>query len=154
MFDTWTLNCDRHSPDGQRINRNNVYLSEDAPPGNLLLRAMDHSHCFTCGGPLSPKIADIGQVKDDRIYGLFPEFVPWLDRGIVAGSVETLRSFTIQDALQATQTIPQEWDVDGPTQEALVRFLVSRAAFLASSIMDKLFPASEPVDLRGEAGSE
>ena len=154
VFDTWTRNCDRHSPDGQRINRNNVYLSEDAPPGNLLLRAMDHSHCFTCGHPLSPKIANIDRVKDEGIYGLFPEFLPWLDCRIVAQAVEKLRSFTKHDAQVMTQAIPGEWDVDGTTREALVQFLASRAAFLSSSIMDKLCPANEPVGLTDEAESK
>ena len=153
VFDTWTLNCDRHSPDGKRINRNNVYLSEDAPPGNLLLRAMDHSHCFTCGKPLSPKIGNIDRVKDEGIYGLFPEFLPWLDCQIVAQAVEKLRSFTKHDAQVMTQTIPGEWDVDSTTREALVQFLTSRAAFLSASIMDKLCPANEPISLTDEAES-
>lgn len=154
VFDTWTLNCDRHSPGGQRINRNNVYLSGDAPAGNLLLRAMDHSHCFTCGKSLTPKIANIGQVKDERIFGLFPEFLPWLDCRIVAQSVKKLGSFTNQDALEATQAIPSEWDMDGLTRDALVQFLASRATFLAASIMDKLCPANEPVGLTDEAESK
>lgn len=153
VFDTWTRNCDRHSPDGQRINRNNVYLSEDAPPGNLLLRAMDHSHCFTCGKPLSRRIADIDRVKDEGIYGLFPEFRPWLDRRIVAQTVEKLRSFTKHDARLMTQAIPGEWDVDEPTREALIQFLASRAAFLASSIMGMLCPGFESVSLTDEAES-
>ncbi len=153
VFDTWVLNCDRHSPDGQRINRNNVYLSEDAPPGYLLLRAMDHSHCFTCGKPLSPKLANIGCVKDERIYGLFPEFLPWLSRDVVAQSVEKLRSFTKHDAEALTQGIPVEWDMDALTHEALIQLLVSRAAFLASSIMDKLCPVDGPAGLTDEAES-
>ena len=55
MFDTWLLNCDRFSfptrnpPTKPRINRNNVFLSEEAPDGKFVLKAMDHTHCFTCG---------------------------------------------------------------------------------------------------------
>ncbi len=43
VFDTWLLNCDRYSfPGGNqagkpRVNRNNVFLSEEAPEGQLLL---------------------------------------------------------------------------------------------------------------------
>jgi hypothetical protein len=151
VFDTWTLNCDRHSPDGQRINRNNVYLSEDASPGNLLLRAMDHSHCFTCGKALTPKLANIGHVKDEGIYGLFPEFLSWLDCRIVAQTVEKLRTFTKLDAQMMTQDVPSQWDMDVPTREGLVQLLTSRATFLASSIMDRLCPENEPVDLTDEA---
>jgi hypothetical protein len=153
IFDTWALNCDRYAPDGHRINRNNVYLSEDAPPGNLLLRAMDHSHCFTCGRTLTPKIANIDNVRNEGIYGLFPEFLPWLDRKIVAQSVEKLRSFTRNDAAVLTQDVPAQWDMDAPTRDALIRFLTSRAAFLASSIMIKLCQANEPVGLTDEVES-
>jgi hypothetical protein len=81
VFDTWTLNCDRHAPkkDGTwRINRDNVFLSEEAPPGQLLLKSIDHTHCFTCGGDLTPKIAGIDQMRDPGIYGLFKEFRPFL----------------------------------------------------------------------------
>ena len=104
-----SLNCDRHSPDGRRINRNNVYLSEDAPPGQIPPDgAMDHTHCFTCGRPVDTKIANIDRVRDDGIYGLFPEFVPWLDCRIVAQSAEKLSSFKKPDAQAMTQGIPRD----------------------------------------------
>jgi hypothetical protein len=81
-------------------------------------------------------------VKDDRIYGLFPEFTPWLDCRIVAQSVEKLRSFKQEDAHVITQSIPREWDMDNKTRKALDQFLTSRAAFLSSSIIGKLCPAN------------
>ena len=153
LFDTWTRNCDRYAPKGRRINRDNVYLSESAPPGSFRLTAMDHTHCFTCGRPLTGKLAHIEQVRDERIYGLFPEFRPWLDRHVLGRSVEKLRSFTREDAETATQGIPREWDVDAATQDALMQFLVSRAAFLVSSIMSKLCRADEPNSFTDEAES-
>jgi len=53
VFDTWTLNCDRYQPPPEgvagraRVNWNNVFLSGEAPAGQLLLKAIDHTHCFT-----------------------------------------------------------------------------------------------------------
>lgn len=50
VFDTWTLNCDRHPPKGvvRKPNKDNVFLSgEGARPGRFRLIAMDHTHCFT-----------------------------------------------------------------------------------------------------------
>jgi hypothetical protein len=143
IFDTWTLNCDRYAPKGKRINRDNVFLSEDAPAGRFLLRAMDHSHCFTCGKPLSPKVGHIERVKDERIYGLYPEFRGRLDRRIVRDAVHQLRRFPRKDADILTEGIPREWDVDQQTRDALILLLVSRAAFLADSIMDKLCPSDD-----------
>jgi hypothetical protein len=151
VFDTWTLNCDRHAPGGRRQNRDNIYLSEAAPPGSFLLRAMDHSHCFTCGKPLTPRIAHIEHVQDERVYGLFPEFQTWLDRGVADRAAARLRSFTKSDADLVTQGIPREWDVDDPTVDALREFLVTRAAFLGSTIMSKLWPPDEPTSRMDEA---
>jgi hypothetical protein len=67
VFDTWLLNCERHSvprgdPQRERVNRNNVFLSEEAPEGQLLLRAFDHTHCFTCGRAWTDKLAGIDNV--------------------------------------------------------------------------------------------
>jgi len=140
IFDTWTLNRDRYAPEGNRINRDNVFLSEEAPAGQFLLRAMDHSHCLTCGKPLSPKLGHIDQIQDERIYGLFPEFRAKLDPSVAQDAVQHLGQFRKSDAESVTQAIPKEWDVEQPARDALVQFLVSRAAFLAGSIIDKLCP--------------
>ena len=120
---------------------------------NLLLTAMDPSHCFTCGRPLTVKLAHIDAVHDEGIYGLFPEFYPWLDGQVVRQTVNKLRSFKKKDAETVTQNIPREVDMDVATTNALGQFLVSRAAYLASSIMIKLCPSDEPNSLTGEAES-
>ncbi|MGP0064027.1 MAG: hypothetical protein ACLQGP_10575 [Isosphaeraceae bacterium] len=153
VFDSWTRNCDRYAPEGRRVNRNNVYLSESAPPDNLLLVAMDHSHCFTCGRPLTVKLAHIDSVQDEGIYGLFPQFHPWLDGRVVRQTIDKLRSFTKKDAETVTRDIPREWEMDVATTDALNQFLVSGAAYLAATIMIKLCPSDEPNSLTSEAES-
>ncbi|QEH31801.1 hypothetical protein OJF2_02660 [Aquisphaera giovannonii] len=140
ILDTWILNCDRYAPGGSRINWRNVFLSEQAPAGRFLVRAMDHSHCFTCGRPLTPRIGHIDPIRDERIYGLFPEFRPRLDSTAGLEAARRLGEFRRSDADSLTQGIPQEWDVDRATRDALAQFLTSRAAFLGASIMDKLCP--------------
>lgn len=141
IFDTWTLNCDRYAPGGRRVNRGNVFLSEEAPAGRFLLRAMDHTHCFTCGRPLSPRLGHIGHVRDEEIYGLFPQFQTRIDPQVARDAAEQLGRFRKTDAEAMTQGIPREWDVSDPVRDALAGFLASRAAFLAGSIIDKLCPA-------------
>ena len=59
VFDTWTLNCDRHPADltVRSPNYDNVFLervSESDPVGFRLI-AMDHTHCFTCGRDLGAR---------------------------------------------------------------------------------------------------
>lgn len=84
VFDTWTLNCDRYGPNKDRlqkprINRGNVFLSEEAAKGKLCLKAIDHTHCFTCGRPLTTRVADLDTIQDERVFGLFPEFRKYLN---------------------------------------------------------------------------
>ena len=89
VFDTWLLNCDRYSipaknPLGKhRINRNNVFLSEEAPAGQLLLKAMDHTHCFTCGAEWTKALAHVDRIQCRQLFGMFPEFRKFIgnDRG-------------------------------------------------------------------------
>lgn len=51
VLDTWIRNCDRHRPaPNARRNRDNVFLAwrTGSVPG-LQLKAIDHTHAFTCG---------------------------------------------------------------------------------------------------------
>jgi hypothetical protein len=149
VFDTWTLNCDRHSwPAGDalgnaRQNRNNVFLSEDAPAGQLRLKAMDHTHCFTCGHPLSPRLARIDNVRDVRLFGVFPEFREFLDRKQVRKAVKRLREMDRAQVVALTEGIPKEWEVTGPTLRALNGFVVDRAAFVGETIEERIWPQRE-----------
>jgi hypothetical protein len=149
VFDTWTLNCDRHSwpADSKigkpRVKRNNVFLSEEAPERQLLLKAMDHTHCFTCGRPLSRRLRNIDNIKDSRIFGLFPEFWKYLDRGQIRLAASDLRKINRTDVVRMTKDIPMEWEVTTETLDALTDLVVGRAAYVADSIEGQLWPQRE-----------
>jgi len=149
VFDTWTLNCDRHSepPEGRvgrnRVNQANVFLSEEAPARQLLLKAIDHTHCFTCGRPLTRALRFVDRIKDRRVFGLFPEFREFLSQDRVALAVRRLRQIDRATVGRMTQTIPREWDVNTDVQEALVDLILSRAEFVADSIEARLWPQRE-----------
>jgi hypothetical protein len=144
VFDTWTLNCDRYAPNNTRKpNRDNVFLSEEAPKGKFLLRAMDHTHCFTCGRPLTKRIANIDRVQDSDVYGLFPQFREFFDRRTLRPVARRLKQVTRQLLVQIVQTIPPEWDVNQIARDALVDLLRGRAGFLADCIIDTLCPQKD-----------
>jgi hypothetical protein len=149
VFDTWTLNCDRHSwpANGKlgkpRVNRNNVFLSEEAPEGQFLLKAMDHTHCFTCGRELSRKLRYIDTIKDSRVFGLFPEFRNYLDRAQVRQAVSDLRRVARTEVVRMTQDIPRQWEVGAEPLEALADLIVERAAYVADTIERRLWPQQE-----------
>lgn len=142
VFDTWTLNADRYPPDlsTRRQNLDNVFLEKQLgpPKGKLRLIAMDHSHCFTSGGELSRKLAHVGQVKDERIYGLFPAFRQFVHQDGVDSALERLCQFSQADALEIMQTIPNEWEVNSQAISAWVEFLCQRAKFLADSFDERI----------------
>jgi len=145
VFDTWTLNCDRHAPANARTgqmrkpNRDNVFLSEEAPAGQFLLKAMDHTHCFTCGREWTRRLSNVDTIQDDRIYGRFPEFTPFLQREIVMQAAADLATMTAETAWQMVHRIPTEWDVSSNVQTKLVELIVGRAAFVANTIESRLW---------------
>jgi hypothetical protein len=159
VFDTWTLNCDRYSlPKGgrmgrHRVNRDNVFLSEEAPNGQLALKAMDHTHCFTCGAEWTPTLAQIDRIRDGRLFGMFPEFRAFIgeDRRGVRQAARRLNTLVRGDVARMLETIPREWDVNAGALIALVNFILGRAAFLASAIERMIWPQ---LDLAFPGGQE
>jgi hypothetical protein len=146
LFDTWVVNCDRYPPDltARKPNRDNVFLSRmGAPRGRLLIKAIDHTHCITCGREISVHLADIESVRDERIYGLFPEFGRFLERREVMRAVSDLRTITRSDIQAIVDTIPSEWQVNAPSRNALVNFLADRARFLCQEFVSLLWPQGE-----------
>jgi len=148
VFDTWMLNCDRYLPEAggvgkPRVNRNNVFLSEEAPSGQLMLKAMDHTHCFTCGRELTRTLRNLDKIRDPRTFGLFPEFRRYLDRTQVQLAAKDLRRLTRTEVVRITQGIPREWDVQREAVDALTDLVVGRAAFVADQIETRLWPQGE-----------
>ncbi len=144
IFDTWTRNWDRYAPNGLRKpHRDNVFLSEEAPPGKLLLRAMDHTECFTQGNDLTRRNLSADKLRDPRVYGLFPEFKPFLDHDVALKAVARLQEISGDEVSRIVQSTPPEWDVSQRAREALVSFLLGRARFVAEGIIDWLWPQGQ-----------
>jgi hypothetical protein len=145
LFDTWTLNCDRHPPElaARKPNYDNVFLSEErADAGRFRLVAMDHTHCFTCGRDLRQPVATIGRIKDERVYGLFPGFVSTLQarRAVVEAGAEVLRAFDRDRCRKIVESIPVEWSVDDAARDGLCELVCQRAAFVADHMTEWLAP--------------
>jgi hypothetical protein len=130
VFDTWTLNCDRHLQT-RRPKYDNVFLSsEGAPPARMALKAMDHTHCFTCGGDITSAVGHIDRVRDDRVYGLFPEFLPYLSRNSIRRALRSLTSIAANKIEQAVAAIPMEWEVDDAARLGLTTLIRYRADYI------------------------
>lgn len=144
VFDTWTLNCDRHPPDlaMRKPNYDNVFLStEDLEPGRLRLMAMDNGHCFTCGRDLVARnLNAIERMQDDRVYGLFPQFASRVRADIVAECRQRLREVTPEMVAQVMDGVPPQWEVAAEGLKALGDLICRRAAFVADRINQQLAP--------------
>lgn len=147
VFDTWTLNCDRHhhNLDARRPNPDNVYLSsEDVEPGKRKMIAMDHGLCFIRSGEdLTPKLANIDKTKDDNVFGLFPNFRDRLSQEVVENSIVRLQEMEADIADKILNTIPDEWEVSSDTRNAWSTLICTRANYVAENIsswLDKVAP--------------
>lgn len=146
VLDTWTRNCDRHPADLalRRPNRDNVFLSREGAPANrLILKAIDHTHVFTCGRELTIDLAGIDHVQDSGIYGLFPEFWPYLQRRDVEAALQDLSTVGRMELQALVETIPVEWEVNEGARNALVAFLCDRAVFVAATLTSSMWPQTE-----------
>lgn len=138
MFDTWTLNCDRRHHDAtvRRPNFDNVYLStENVEPGKRRLVAMDHGLCFIRSGEnLSAHLSHIYKVKEDHVYGLFPEFQKRLLESTIDMCIARLREMDEATAAAIIATVPTEWEVSAETREAWKYLIFRRAAYVADNV--------------------
>ncbi|MFZ0303375.1 MAG: HipA family kinase [Terracidiphilus sp.] len=144
LMDTWVLNCDRHSPDGKRVNLDNVFLIQQ--PGNsdsVALIAMDFTHAFTCGSEINRRIGFIERIRDERIYGRFPEFENFLNRESVRQYAARLSEFQAAVASQFVSDVPHGWQVDRESRAEWARFITERAHFLAERIEQIIWPQLE-----------
>lgn len=140
VFDTWILNGDRHS--ANRQNRDNVFLSAETNPLELL--AIDHTYCFgTSGGELTERVAHIGNCRDSGVYGLFPEFKKFLSKDVVSQCVEQLGRMDVATVERIIADIPGQWQVPDNAKTALVNFVLQRAAYVAQTIFERLWPQKE-----------
>jgi hypothetical protein len=143
VCDTWLRNCDRHPPDIQtrKPNFDNLFLTtENASAHRFLAIAIDHTHCFNCGRDLTTQIRNIDIVRDDRVYGAFPEFSTFVTPAVVSAGAAKLRTIDRQVVQDIVNSLPSDWEVPTSVRAALVEFVVDRAAFVADTLPGK-YPA-------------
>jgi len=154
LCDTWLRNRDRWPGlDPGKPNRDNVYFSvEGAAPHCFMLKAMDFSHCLD-RGDLTLRLARIDSVKDDEVYGLFPEFQLYLNQAVMREGIDRLATLSRTFVREIIAEIPREWEVDDSTRDAMLRLICERAEFIKNTICEHLWPQTEiafPEDRQGD----
>jgi hypothetical protein len=139
VLDTWIRNCDRYRPaPNRRVNRDNVFLAwETEPERGLILKAIDHTHAFTCGRDLTRRISH--EIRDTTVFGCFPEFESLLDAEHVRSAAARLAQMDSAQAERYVAEVPKEWQVEESVREAWSTFVVDRAAFVAANVSSWLW---------------
>jgi hypothetical protein len=144
VLDTWILNCDRYAPNGRRVNLDNVFLVQyPESKKEVLLKAMDFTHAFTCGQEITRRIGFIDTVRDEQIYGLFPQFESFIDRAEIRRFATLLRQFTADVASAFISLVPREWDVSNDARGAWAGMITQRAQFVSETIEMSLWPQQQ-----------
>jgi len=141
VLDTLILNWDRCPPidDNRRPNYGNIFLSlEGGIAGQFEMVTIDHTHCLGGGQELSRRLLGIEAVKDDRIFGAFPQFARYVKKETVREAVSKLRSLNDGVLTRILDHIPRQWSVSDSLRDHIRSFLVQRAAYLADNIEGKL----------------
>lgn len=141
VFDTWTLNWDRCPPEGdaRRPNYDNVLLAkEEDEQGHVRVMAIDHGECFSQAQELTPGLASIERTHDDRIFGLFPGFRPFMRQEWIDSAAQRLGEVDRQMISGWVGEIPDEWLVRDSAKKALVDLICRRASYLADRIAGRL----------------
>lgn len=141
VFDTWIRNADRCFPTEAEgvynFNRDNL-LFETLGDRLYRLAPIDHSHCIVNVQFDSAELTDQALIRDEIVYGFFPEFRPYISAGAVAGAVQAMQSINRAALDEIVNSVPPEWGLGGQERLDLVNFFEQRAEFLAQTLPIKL----------------
>lgn len=144
FFDTWIRNTDRYSDDGS--NSDNLLFT---PAGNgrwYDLAPIDHTHCFV-EGTFDDDMTEPGLIEDQAVYGLFPEFVPFITEEAGNGCVNQLNNLDPNFVRECVNSIPREWRLLDASKDTLVTYICERAAFVAATLPFKILDQANLPDL-------
>lgn len=98
---------------------------------------MDHGLCFIRSGEdLTKKLAQIDKVRDEHVYGLFPEFRSRLQDDIIVKCAARLKEMDIETARAMIETVPTQWEVSKEAREAWAELIYRRADIVADKIQE------------------
>lgn len=131
VFDTWVRNSDRQPPADAldpSPRYENLIFSPVARKYDII--ALDHTHCFT-DGDLEHDIGDPEITLDERVYGFFPEFRPFLRDRDVRLAVARLSAIDVGFVREVVRSVPVEWGMSALARGRLVDTICARAERVA-----------------------
>lgn len=95
---------------------------------------MDFSHCMHISQSINRTLKQIDSVKNEDIYGLFPDFRGFIDAESIALFKDKLKNLDEDCVNTILASVPSEWNFNQTTKEIIHDFLVGRAYFLYDNI--------------------
>lgn len=140
VFDTWIRNIDRCPPSD--------YLDPTPKWDNLFFApykrrfemvVFDHTHCFV-EGTLEDGLAGNQFVEDQRIYGLFPEFVPMLSEEPLLRACELIARVDVSTIKTIIASVPTHWGPSPGTRDRWADLIFERGQRLKDCVSSHLLP--------------
>lgn len=138
VFDTWVRNIDRCPPVDYfdpEPRRDNLLFTPVGRKFDLI--AFDHTNCFV-EEDLETGLQGPHFVEDERIYGLFPEFAPYLGERSITRAVAALRRIDPAVIREIVHSVPREWGPSKLVRDLWAARISERAARVADIVPDRL----------------
>ncbi len=140
VVDTWTRNHDRYVKRGDTVKRNvrNVFFTHEgcANETGVLLVAMDFTCSIRCdASQITRHGCGIDARRQEVLFGLFPEFGPYVKEADLRHHAARLAEFGQEDARRIVGSVPPAWDFSEEAMEFTRDFLTDRAHFLAEHLI-------------------
>ena len=101
---------------------------------------MDFTHCLDDGDEIPTSLANINNTKDDRIYGAFPEFGPFIKKKVLGKCLHDLRMLDNSVLSNIMSDIPPKWSVNQQLRDTITRFFLHRSTYLVDELQGILWP--------------
>lgn len=82
------------------------------------------------------KRLQIDKIREDRVFGLFPEFRRQLKAEVMDLCIGRLKEMDLATAGAMINTVPREWEVTQDARIAWAELIYRRAGFVADNIED------------------
>jgi hypothetical protein len=136
VADTLLLNRDRFPGIlGGKPNYDNLMFSKSPTDHTKYeLIAMDFSHCMHISQSINLSLKQIDSIKNEEIYGLFPDFKGFVDAEAITQYKENLKNLDEDCINTILAKVPIDWDFNQKTKEIVHDFLIRRTYFLYDNI--------------------
>lgn len=140
VFDTWIRNHDRCPPEGAldpTPNRDNLFFTPVRRMFEMV--AIDHTDCLV-EEDLDTGLAGDAFVNDSKVYGVFPEFRPYLNEANLRRAAGALTFIDLAAVQAIVASIPIRWGPAAAVRRALSEKLFARSRRVEGHIFDSLVP--------------